>query len=73
MIESLFQPHVTSAIKAILLSLSNQVETVFWPWNHDGIYTVKSRYCLLLEEEYGYHSLFKQYHDKGSLESSVEA
>ena len=50
-IDRFFQPHVTNAIKAIMLTPSNQKDTIFWPRNHDGVFLVKSRYHLLLEED----------------------
>ena len=38
-------------IKAIPLSFSNRCDTIFWPRNHDGVYSVKSGYKLLMEME----------------------
>ena len=50
-IDRFFQPHVTNAIKAIMLTPSNQKDTIFWPRNYDGVFLDKSRYHLLLEED----------------------
>ena len=50
-IDRLFLPREASIIKAIPLSFSSRRDKIFWPSNHDGVYTVKSRYKLLMEME----------------------
>lgn len=50
-IDILFLPEVVAIIKAILLSLFDRDDLHFWPYTHDGVYSVKSGYRLLMEQE----------------------
>ena len=50
-IDKLFIPSKATVIKAIPLSFSRRSDTVFWPRNRNGLYSVKSGNKLLLEEE----------------------
>lgn len=52
-VDRLFLPIEASIIKAIPLSFSNRCDTIFWPRNHDMVYSVKSEYKLLTEMECG--------------------
>ena len=52
-VDRLFLPMEASIIKAIPLSFSNRHDTIFWPRNHDGVYSIKSGYKLLMEMECG--------------------
>ena len=51
MIKRLFLPFEAKVIQGIPLSFVRNKDSVFWPRNHDGNYSVKSGYKLLLEEE----------------------
>ena len=50
-IDSMFIPKEAAIIKAILLSLFNRDDLHFWPYARDGVYTVKSGYQVLMEQE----------------------
>nr|POE75900.1 putative ribonuclease h protein [Quercus suber] len=52
-VDRLFLPMEASIIKAIPLSFSNKCDTIFWPRNHDEVYSVKFGYKLLMEMECG--------------------
>ena len=52
-VDRIFLPMEASTIKAIPLSFSNRCDTIIWPRNHDRIYSIKSRYKLLMEMELG--------------------
>ena len=52
-VDRIFLPMEASTIKTIPLSFSNRCDTIIWPRNHDGIYSIKSRYKLLMEMEFG--------------------
>ena len=39
-VDRLFLPMEASVIKAIPLSFSNRCDTIFWPRNHNGVYSV---------------------------------
>ncbi|KAL0003703.1 hypothetical protein SO802_011264 [Lithocarpus litseifolius] len=50
-IDSLFLPGKAALIKVIPLSLFDRDDLQFWPYTHDGVYSVKSGYRLLMEQE----------------------
>lgn len=50
-VDRLFIQEEASIIKAIPLSFSNKSDMVFWPRSHDGVYSVKSGYKMLMELE----------------------
>ena len=50
-IDSMFIPEEAAIIKAIPLSLFDRDDLHFWPYTRDGVYTVKSGYWVLMEQE----------------------
>lgn len=50
-VDRLFLPVEATLIKAIPLSFTNRTNHLFWPMNLDGVYSVRSGYNLILEEE----------------------
>ncbi|XP_030970994.1 uncharacterized protein LOC115991444 [Quercus lobata] len=50
-IEGLFLPFEAKVIQGIPLSFIRNKDSIFWPRNHNGNYSVKSGYKMLLEEE----------------------
>nr|POE69438.1 putative ribonuclease h protein [Quercus suber] len=50
-VDNTFLPHEADVIKAIPLSLDDVVDVRFWSVSADGIYTVKSGYKLIMENE----------------------
>ena len=50
-IDSMFILEEVAIIKAIPLSLFDQDDLHFWPYTRDGVYTVKSGYRVLMEQE----------------------
>ena len=51
-IDSLFLPKVAATIKAIPLCLFDRDDLPFWPYTHDGVFSVKSGYRLLMEQDH---------------------
>ena len=49
--DRLFLPVEATLIKAIPLSFTNKTDHLFWPMNLDGVYSMRSDYNLILEEE----------------------
>ena len=50
-IDSMFILEEAAIIKAIPLSLFDRDDLHFWPYTQDGVYTVKSGYRVLMEQE----------------------
>ena len=50
-IDNLFLPHEAALIQLIPISLRNCEDQLFWPHNPDGLYSVRSGYRWLMEEE----------------------
>jgi len=50
-INNIFLPHEVALILSIPLSLSSCEDRLFWPYNPDGSYSVKSGYRWLMEED----------------------
>nr|POE68424.1 putative ribonuclease h protein [Quercus suber] len=50
-IDTLLLPEEAAIIKAILLSVFDRDDLLFWSHTHDGSYSVKSGYRLLMEQE----------------------
>lgn len=50
-VDRLFLPVEATLIKAIPLSFTNKTDHLFWPMNLDGVYSMRSGYNLILEEE----------------------
>uniref|UniRef100_A0A7N2M020 Uncharacterized protein n=1 Tax=Quercus lobata TaxID=97700 RepID=A0A7N2M020_QUELO len=46
-----FLPSKVAIIKAIPLSFSMSADSIYWPKTPDGIYSIKSRYKLILKED----------------------
>ena len=50
-IDRLFIPEEAATIKAIPFNLFNREDLRFWPHTRDGIFSVRSGYRLLLDQE----------------------
>ena len=50
-IDNLFLPHEAALIQSIPISLSSCEDQLFWPHSPDGLYSVRSGYRWLMEEE----------------------
>ena len=50
-IDATLLPLEASIIKSIPLIFGDWVDVMTWPLNDDGVYSVRSRYCLLLDLE----------------------
>ncbi|KAK7835510.1 cyclic nucleotide-gated ion channel 1 [Quercus suber] len=50
-IDNLFLPEEAAIVKAIPLSVFYRDDLLFWSYTHDGSYSVKSGYRLLMEKE----------------------
>ena len=50
-IDSLFLPEEAAIIKAIPLSLFDRDDLPIWPYTCDGVFSVKSGYHLLMEQD----------------------
>ena len=50
-IDNLFLPHEAELIQSIPISLSSCEDQMFWPHNPDGLYSVRSGYRRLLEDD----------------------
>ena len=50
-IDSLFLPEEAAIIKAIQLSLFDRDDFPVWPYTRDGVFSVKSGYHLLMEQD----------------------
>lgn len=51
LIDGIFLPCEAKRIKALPLSLVSTSDWIYWPMNHNGVYSLKSGYKLILELE----------------------
>nr|POF22482.1 putative ribonuclease h protein [Quercus suber] len=51
LLDNFFLPHEVSSIKSIPLCKNRVADKIFWPLNPSGVYTVKSGYQFLVEEQ----------------------
>ena len=54
MVDGIFAPQEAEEIKNIMLARKDTEDTLYWPWEHDGRYSCKTRYWFLKEDEVGF-------------------
>ena len=51
LLNNLFLSHVVTSIMSIPLGKNRVADKIFWPLNQSGLYTVKSSYQFLMDEQ----------------------
>ena len=64
MVDEIFAPQEAEEIKNIPLARKAMDDSLYWPWEHDGKFSCKTRYWFLKEDEVGLQVAEQPDHEK---------